>query len=191
MSTALPRSTDRTALAAAALALGGLAMVVLWIPFTLAHGPTSYNEQRIVAGMDMHGWGFLLGVVPNVLIASGLVAARGTVTEGRRGASRALWVVIGTLVASAALDLAWRSLGPPFSLFVLAPATVALAVLVRDRGRRTAWAVLATAYVVAVGLGLVPLGTSDSFGGYRIFGLAAHVAAGVGWLAVAGRMRAG
>jgi hypothetical protein len=191
MTTALPRAADRSTWAAAALAIGGMAMVMLWIPFTLAHGPTSYNEQRVVAGMDMHGWGFALGVVPNLLIAAGLISARAALTEGRRGSTRALWVVVAALLGSALMDAGFRALGPPFSLFLLAPAAVVLAVLGRDRRLRTAWAVLATAYVVAVALALVPLETSDSFGGYRVFGLAAHVAAGLAWIAVAGRLRVG
>jgi hypothetical protein len=146
--------------------------------------------------MDMHGWGFLLGVVPNLAIAAGLVAARAAVSEGRRGSARAIAVVIGALVASALvasalLDLRFRALGPPFSLFVLAPATIALAALGRDRGLRRAWVVLATAYVTAIGLALVPLETSDSFGGYRIYGLVAHVASGWAWMRLAWRTRSG
>jgi hypothetical protein len=82
------------------------------------------------------------------------------------------------------MDFAFRALGPPFSLFLLAPATVFLAALARDRGLRTAWTFLAAAYVVALGLALLPMETSDSFGGFRIFGLAAHVAAGVAWVGV-------
>jgi hypothetical protein len=82
------------------MTVGGLTMVLLWIPFTLAHGPTSYNEERVVAGMDMHGWGFLLGVVPNLAIAAGLVVVRAALSEGRRGSARALWVVVGALVAA-------------------------------------------------------------------------------------------
>jgi hypothetical protein len=191
VTTVLPRASGRATPAAAALALGGLAMALLWIPFTLAHGPTSYNEERVVAGMDMIGWGFLLGVVPNLAVAAGLVVARAALSEGRRGSARALWVVVGALVASALMDLGFRALGPPFSLFLLAPATIALAVLARDRGIRTAWAFLATAYVAAIGVGLLPLELSDSFGGFRIFGLAAYVASGLGWVAVAGRVRAG
>ncbi|MCW2738633.1 hypothetical protein [Nocardioides sp.] len=171
-------------LARAAVAVGGLAMVVLWIPFTLAHGPTSYDEERVVAGMTMLGWGLLLGVVPNLLVASGLVVARASVSTGRRS-SLALGVVVAALVGSALQDLAFRALGPPFSLFLLAPATLALAVLAGGRDGRAPWALLATAYVAATGLALVPQGTSDAFGGFRIYGVAAHVAVGLGWLALA------
>ena len=47
-----------------AIIVGGVAMSVLFVPFTVAHGPTSYNEERLVAGWSMHGWGLLLGTVP-------------------------------------------------------------------------------------------------------------------------------
>lgn len=170
------RHDPPTSLGPAAIALGGLVMIVLWIPFTLAHGPTSYNEERVVGGMTMIGWGLLLGVVPNVLVAGGLVAARHRLAD-RRGSGRVLWWVVAALVGSALMDLAFRALGPPFSILALAPATVALAVLTREPGPRLAWALLASAYVVALGLLLVPMETSDGFGGFRIYGLAAPGAA--------------
>lgn len=173
--------------AAAALALGGLMAIGLWIPFTLAHGPTSYNEERVLLGMDMHGWGLLLGVVPNLLVVIGLLLARSRLAAGR-GPSLALGAVVAALLGSTLLDLAFRALGPPFSILLLAPATLALAVLTRVLGLRVSWVLLATAYVVAVGLALVPQATSDGFGGYRIYGLAAHVGVGLGWLVLASRI---
>jgi len=176
-----------TRFAAAAVALGGLAMVVLWVPFTLAHGPTSYNEERVVAGMDMLGWGLLLGVVPNVLVATGLVLARGRLARSG-GTAWALGWVIAALVLSALADLAFRALGPPFSLFVLAPATIALVVLAAPGGVRVAWAVLAAAYVVALALALVPHEAADGFDGYRVYGLVAHVTVGLGWVVAASRI---
>ena len=177
----------RSRVAAPALALGGLATIALWIPFTLTHGPTSYDEERVLGGMDMHGWGLLLGVVPNLLVAAGLLLARVRLAPGQ-GSSRALGVVVAALVGSTLLDLAFQALGPPFSILVLAPATLALAVLSRDLGLRASWALLATSYVVAVALLLVPEATSDGFGGFRIYGLAAHVGVGLGWLALASRI---
>jgi hypothetical protein len=46
----------RTWIAAAVVALGGLAITALFVPFTLAHGPTSYNEEREILGRDMLAW---------------------------------------------------------------------------------------------------------------------------------------
>ena len=50
------------------IAAGGVLMTLLFIPFTLAHGPTSFNEEKVVLGLDMLGWGFAMGVVPNMLM---------------------------------------------------------------------------------------------------------------------------
>ena len=72
--------------AAVAIIVGGLLMTALFVPFTLAHGPTSYNEEHDVLGWDMHVWGFLLGVLPNVLVAGGLWRLRARIAGGRRGA---------------------------------------------------------------------------------------------------------
>jgi hypothetical protein len=86
------------------------------------------------------------------------------------------------------MDLAFRALGPPFSILVLAPATLALALLTRPRDLRLAWALLSAAYVVALVLTFVPQATSDGVGGYRIYGLAAHVAVGTGWVVLASQI---
>ena len=49
----------------ALLVVGGLVAVPVWLVFTSVHGPTSFNENNITLGRDMHFWGMLLGVVPN------------------------------------------------------------------------------------------------------------------------------
>jgi hypothetical protein len=43
-------------LAAAAILVGGVFEMVTFIPFTIAHGPTSYDLKRDVLGWDMQGW---------------------------------------------------------------------------------------------------------------------------------------
>lgn len=37
-------------------------MTLLFLPFTITHGPTPFNEERTLLGLDMHFWGLLLGV---------------------------------------------------------------------------------------------------------------------------------
>ena len=83
-----PTGLDRVAVAA--IVVGGLAMTALFVPFTVAHGPTSFNEERIVLGLEMHGWGLLLGVLPNLLIGAGLWRLREGITAGRRASTTAL-----------------------------------------------------------------------------------------------------
>jgi hypothetical protein len=78
----------------------------------------------------MLAWGLLLGVLPNVLIVAGLWWGRDKITGGGRGARVALMLSCVALLADAAVNLAVRGLGAPFVLFLLAPATIALAVLI-------------------------------------------------------------
>jgi len=49
------------------------------------HGPTSFNEDHAVLGGSMLSWGMVLGGIPNLLIATGLVllAPRLVPTPGR------------------------------------------------------------------------------------------------------------
>ena len=56
-----------------AMLAGGVLMAGLWLVFTNVHGPTSNNEDRIIFGGGMFFWGSLLGWLPNLLIAMGLV----------------------------------------------------------------------------------------------------------------------
>ena len=71
-------------------------------------------------------------------------------------------------------------------LFLLAPATVALAVLIPkgDAARartRVVLAVLGTVLATGLVLALIPLETSDAFGGYRIFGGVTYGLGGLVW----------
>jgi hypothetical protein len=169
-----------------AIIVGGLLMVALFVPFTLAHGPTSYNEEHDVLGWDMHAWGFLLGVLPNVLVSGGLWRLRARLAAARLGATVVVAVVCVALLLDALMNLAFRALGPPFVLFLLAPATIALVALIPagDAARtRTRVVVAALGIVLATGLALalIPQQTSDSFDGYRIFGTVVHGLGGLLW----------
>jgi pimeloyl-ACP methyl ester carboxylesterase len=169
-----------------AIILGGLSMAAFFVPFTMAHGPTSYNEEHHILGWDMHAWGFLLGVLPNVLIAGGLWRLREWMTGGRRSAKAILAVGCAGLLLDALMNLAFRALGAPFVLFLLVPTSMALAILIPtgDPARaRTRVAVAALGMVLATGLAvaLIPQETSDSFGGFRIFGTVVYGLGGLLW----------
>lgn len=167
-----------------AVVAGGLAMAGLVVPFTLTHGPTSYNEERVLLGADMHRWGLLLGVVPNLLIVAGLWASRRRLAGGRRAALAGVTVVCVALTGSAALDLGFGALGAPFALFALVPALlIAAATAPREavRGARTALAVLDTVLALALAVALVPQDVSDAHGLFRVFCLLAYGAAGLAW----------
>lgn len=161
-------------------------MTLLFVPFTITHGPTSFNEERILLGLDMLWWGLLLGVAPNALIAAGLWTMRRRVAGSSRLALVACSTICAVLVLSAVADLAFRALGPPFGLFVLAPAAVVACVSAAPRGAVNARArvligVLAMVLTTGLILVLLPAQISDSFSGYRIFGVLVYATAGIAW----------
>ena len=173
----LSRST-----AAAAMIVGGALTTLLFIPFTIAHGPTSVNLEREVVGWDMHTWGLLMGTVPPLLISTGLWALRPTLSGGRTAARRALTVMCVAMVLFAAMNAAFRAIGPPFDLLLLAPASVVVALTSAKRGRvRVLLATLAAAYVIGLALALVPSEFYDRYDGYRIFGIVAYAGVGALW----------
>ncbi|MEV6243712.1 hypothetical protein [Lentzea sp. NPDC051838] len=165
-------------LSRAALIVGGVVMAGTYVPFTLTHGPTSINIEHEILGWDMHDWGFLMGTVPYLLISAGLWRLRGLIAGARPG----LVVMCVVMVLFAAMNVPFRAIGPPFDLFLLAPASVIVAATTPLRGAaRTVLIALAAAYCCATALTLIPLETSDGFGGYRIFGLIAYAGVGVLW----------
>jgi hypothetical protein len=166
----------------AALIAGGIAAAVLFVPFTLTHGPTSYNLEREVLGWDMHRWGLLMGTIPEVLIGVGLWRLRGLLAGARRVTAGALAVVCATMFLFAAMNLALGAIGPPFDLFLLVPATaVAAATTARHGATRALLVLLAATYCAALAIALVPQQVSDAVDGYRIFGLVVNVGVGVLW----------
>ncbi len=165
--------------------IGGLVAVVTFIPFTNAHGPTSFNVEREVLGWDMHRWGSVMGTVPQALVGLGVWRLRDQLAGGRRIASRALTVMCVAMFLFAAMNLVMRAIGPPLDLFLVAPAGIVAATTTAARGAtRGLLVALAGSYAASLVLALVPLETSDSFGGYRIFGLIAYAGVGALWAAL-------
>ncbi|MCY7401732.1 MAG: hypothetical protein LH477_12425 [Nocardioides sp.] len=167
---------------AAAVAFGGVLSIALFVPFTIAHGPTSVDLERDVLGWDMHAWGFLMGTLPPLLIGVGLRQLRERVAGGRQAAYRSLTVMCFAMFLFAAMNLAFRAIGPPLDLFLLAPASVVAALTTSRRGRvRAVLGLLAAAYVVALALSLVPAEFYDLYDGYRVFGIVAYGGVGLLW----------
>ena len=63
--------------ASLAFVAGGLLMAVLWLVFTNVHGPTSFAQTRVVLGRSTLFGGRLLGGLPNLLVALGLIILYG------------------------------------------------------------------------------------------------------------------
>ena len=103
-------------------------------PFTIVHGPTSYNLEREVLGWDMHDRGFLMGTIPPLLVGAGLWSLRALIACGLRAAFRALTVTCVGMLLFAAMNLAFRAMGPPLDLFLLAHAGVVAALTTPRRG---------------------------------------------------------
>lgn len=182
----LPRmDASRSTAAAAAMVVGGVLATVLFVPFTIAHGPTSVNLEREVGGWDMHTWGLLMGTIPPLLISSGLWALRPTLAGESVTARRALTVMCVAMVLFAVMNSAFGAMGPPFDVFVLAPASVVVALAISRRGRaRVLLVTLAAAYVIGLALSLVPAEFYDRYDGYRVFGIVVYAGVGALWAAL-------
>ena len=172
------------------LIIGGLVAVPLWLVFTSVHGPTSFNENNVTLGRDMHFWGLLLGVIPNAFVAGGLWLGRSVLLRGGGRAARVGYgLVLLALLASASLDLVFGALGPPLFLPLLAAGLIVLALAPRDPSgprapiRRSLLA-LGVLLAIAFAWALLPLDVSDRMGGFRIFGFMAHLLGGIGWAIV-------
>ena len=169
--------------------LGGLGMVVLWLVFTYVHGPTSFNQDKLVLGRSMLFWGRMLGSLPNLLLAVGLMTLH---THFVKGGSRLVWVgytltLIGLIVPAAIDLLVWKALGPPFFVPVVGIGLILLAAGNRQLAR-VQWqsvgllTLIGVCQLIAFAVGLVPLEVSDQFGGYRIYGLFAYFVTGIGYM---------
>ncbi|TFC04393.1 hypothetical protein E3O42_05205 [Cryobacterium adonitolivorans] len=174
--------------ASALIVVGGLLSVALWVVFTTAHGPTSVNEDRAVLGGSMVFWGMLLGGIPNLLIATGLVllASRLVPAPGRLARVGYVLLLIG-LIIPALIDLSIQALGAPFLLPVAAIGLAMLAVGTRrnprvSRPSRFLLLMIGVLLASAFAWALLPGSFTDPIGGYRIYGVFAHFGAGIGWV---------
>lgn len=172
-----------------ALIVGGLVMAVLWFRFTTLHGPTSFNEERRWLGLDPLVWGSLMNAPPSLLIALGLCGHRSLlVASSSRIARIGFVLVMLSLTIPSLVELATLTLGPPLALPVLATGLILLGV---DQRRHPSLPAASRAVLQVLGVLLlttfllvlaVPLTVSDSYDGYRIYGLTAHVTFGLGWM---------
>lgn len=180
-------AAPRAALSGALLVAGGVLMAALWIIFTTAHRPTSFNEDRLVLGASMSFWGMLLGGVPNLLIAAALIilAPRIGLSSGWLARVGYVLLLIGLLLP-ALIDLGIQALGAPIFLPIAAIGLSLLAMGNRDNPRvsgtsRALLLCVATLLATAFAGALVPSEVTDPIGGYRIYGVLAHLGAGAGW----------
>jgi hypothetical protein len=167
---------------------GGLLMVAVWPIYISLHGPTSYNEDGRFLGGDPLFWGAMLEGPPNLLIVAGFLALLPGIWVALGSLARVGYLLpLASLVVPAVVDLATVSIMPPL-LFPIQVAGLTLLALGGGRLRRItriAFGVMAALLAAALWL---ELGLStpqfDALEGYRIYGLMAHVAVGIGWAVV-------
>jgi hypothetical protein len=165
-----------------ALIVGGLVAVSAFVPFTIAHGPTSFNLGNKVLGWDMHRWGFVLGSVSPSLVGTGLWLLREVLAGGRRIALWALTAMCVVMFLVVVMTVLGQALGPPLELLFLPPASVLAAATTDRRGAIQALlAALAGAYAVALVLAVVPFSIPEPLGDFRIFGMVAYAGVGALW----------
>jgi hypothetical protein len=132
----------------------------------------------------------LLGVIPNVGVAIGLWLSRRTLLlGGGRAATAGYALLLIGLLGSAGLDLLGRALGPPILLPLVGAGSLILGLAPRDREGtprpiRATLLALGLVLTLAFARALTPLDVFDQVGGYRIYGLMAHLLAGLGWATI-------
>ncbi len=175
-------------LSSLALTGGSLLILILWPIYISEHGPTSFERNQLVFGQRTLFWGSLLGGLPNLMLAAGLVGLRSVVLAGIRSWARVGFglTLLGLLVP-AVVDLLTSSLGPPWFVPIVGIGSVLLAAAKwRDplwRGR-AAYLLLSLGILQAVAIAwfFMPKDVFDSINGYRLYGLMAHVLVGIGWM---------
>jgi hypothetical protein len=179
--------------AALMVILSGLLMAALYVPFTIAHGPTSIDRGDQVASADTQVWGFLLGVAPCTALGVALWRLR-DLAAGARAITRTAWTAVAVLLMlSAGQDLAFRALGPPFLYFLLVPALLLVAAshkarLPGDPAVRTATAVLSGVLLGGLVNMVFLLESTDGFGSYRMATFLLYGAGGLAWAALGGAL---
>lgn len=122
----------------------------------LHHRPRSDVEQPRGRGPGLgHApLGVFDGTVPPLLVGAGLWLLRTLVADERRAAFRALSFICVAMFLFAAMNSAFRAIGPPFDLFLLAPASVVAALTARKGPIRALLGLLAAAYCAALVMAL-------------------------------------
>jgi hypothetical protein len=116
--------------ASLAFVTGGLLMAALWIIYTHVHGPTSFDQTRILLGRSTLFGSILLSVPPSLLVAAGLTILYPRLVSGAKLMARVGYALtmVG-LVVPAGLDLfVWGALGPPFFVPILGLGLILLAI---------------------------------------------------------------
>ena len=172
-----------------AMIVGGSLNIVLWSIYTNLHGPSSVDEQGELLGMGTLFWGSMMEGPSGLLIALGLAGSYTLLTghAGRMARVGFALTMIGAVIPALA-DLAILAVMPPLLAPVFGVGLILIAVANRASSSLTRFSRL-----VLAGLGVVLLfaflwallvrpDVLDQIDGYRIYGVAANVLFGMGWI---------
>lgn len=169
------------------LLLGGSLMAAMFVIFTYVHGPTSFNMDSPFLGKGMFFWGVMTSTPPSLLVALGIILLYPQLVQpGKRLARTGFFLTLIGLIVPAISDWMLGAMGPPFLLPLLAIGLVLLGVGNRHnpwmRGeRRTIVLLVGSLLLLASVSFFVPQDVSDSFGGYRIYGILVYFLPGLNW----------
>jgi hypothetical protein len=165
---------------------GGAIMLSLWPLYISLHGPTSFNLGRRFLGQAPPFWGAMMDGPPSLLIAAGLLALLPGIWVALGVVARIGYaLVLVSLVIPGLMDLVLLGIQPP----LLYPVEAAGLALLAIGGRRLhsvtriVFGVMATLLAVTLLQLLLSQEQFDAIEAYRIHGLLAHVAVGIGWVA--------
>ena len=166
---------------------GGVIMAAIWPVYISLHGPTSFDRGGRFLGGGTSFWGAMLEGPPHLLIAAGLLALLPGIWVALGRAARIGYVlVLVSLVIPAVVDLLIVAIMPPL-LYPLEAAGLALLAIAGRRLHpltRIVFGVMAALLAATFLLGLLLSQEQfDAIEAYRIHGLLAHVAVGIGWVA--------
>ena len=168
---------------------GGVIMASLWPVYISLHGPTSFDLGGRFLGRDTLFWGAMLEGPPSLLIAGGLLALLPGIWAALGRPARIGYVLVPvSLVIPGVVDLVIVAIVPPLLYSVEAVGLALLAIAGRRLHPLTRIVFGVMAVLLAATLLqelLLSREQFDAIEAYRIHGLMAHVAVGIGW-AVAG-----
>lgn len=177
--------------AAVALIAGGALNVVVWPVYTDLHGPTSFNRDDELLGLDALDWGAVMEGPSGLLVALGLAGSYAFLTA--RGGWLARWgfaLAMIALILTSAATIVVRAPVPPLLAPVLGLGLVLIGTARRRahaRPRRDSSLLLAlgATQIFAFGWAVaVRPDLMDRIDGYRIYGLVASVLYGALWVAL-------
>jgi small-conductance mechanosensitive channel len=162
-------------------------MAAMFVIFTYVHGPTSFDLDSPFLGKGTFFWGVMTSTPPNLLVALGLILLYPQLVQpGNRLARSGFNLTLIGLVVPAISDLILGALGPPLLIPLLGIGLILLGVGSRHNPwmqseRRTIVLLIGSLLLLATASFFIPQEVSDSFSGYRIFGILVYFLPGLNW----------